>query len=337
MKLDTQLRAPLGQVAAEAADLAEAGFDGGFTFEGPHDVFFPLVEAADAPLDLYTNLAIAFPRSPTHLAHAAWDLQERTGGRFLLGLGTQVRAHVQRRYSAPWDRPVSRMRELVEAVRAIWSCWQDGAEVAYEGSHYTVTLMPPTFRPAPIECGPPPILVGAVGPDMTRMVARVADGLLVHPFQTPRFLHEGLLPRVEEGLASAGRRRDDFTLVCESIVAVWRDEDEREAALAAARGLVAFYGSTPAYRVVLEAEGMGDLQPRLQELTRAGRWGELGELVPDDLLHEVVVCGEPAEVGEALAARYGPVADRLGFYSPGQHLDTDVLAEITTAARRAAG
>ncbi|OWY60986.1 LLM class F420-dependent oxidoreductase, partial [cyanobacterium TDX16] len=129
MKIDTQLRAPLGAVAGEAEGLVDAGFDGGFTFEGPHDVFFPVLEAADADLDLYTNLAIAFPRSPTHLAHAAWDLQERTGGRFALGLGTQVRAHVERRYATPWDKPVSRMRELIESIRAIWACWQDGVEL----------------------------------------------------------------------------------------------------------------------------------------------------------------------------------------------------------------
>lgn len=335
MKLDTQLRAPLGEVADEARALADAGFAGAFTFEGPHDVFFPLLEAADAGLDLYTNLAIAFPRSPTHLAHAAWDLQARTGGRFALGLGTQVRAHVQRRYSAPWDKPVSRMREAIEATRAIWACWQDGVDVAYEGAFYAITLMPPTFRPPALEAGPPPIWVGAVGPDMTRMVARVADGLLVHPFQTPTFLGDVLLPRVEEGLASADRAPEDFTVVCESIVAVWTSDEEREQALTAARGLVAFYGSTPAYRVVLDAEGMGDLQPRLQALTREGRWNELATLVPDDLLEKVVVCGEPDEVGEGLATRYGAVADRLGFYSPGQELTGDVLAAIVRSARAA--
>jgi probable F420-dependent oxidoreductase len=335
VKLDTQLRAPLGQVAAEAQALADAGMDGAFTFEGRSDVFFPIVEAADVPLDLYTNLAIAFPRSPTHLAHAAWDLAGRTGGRFSLGLGTQVRAHIERRYSATWDKPVSRMRELIEATRAIWACWQDGGDLAYEGEHYQLSMMPPTFRPDPLPTGPPPILVGAVGPDMTRMVAKVADGLLVHPFQTPTFLHDVLLPRIEEGLAAAGRRRRDFTLVCESIVAVWRTDDERDAALAAARGLVAFYGSTPAYRVVLDAEGAGDLQPQLKTLTKEGRWGELGDLIPDDLLRKVVVCGEPEEVGEALVARYGGVADRLGFYTPGQELETDVLATVVGAARRA--
>jgi probable F420-dependent oxidoreductase len=334
MRIDTQLRAPLGEVAAEAQGLVHAGFDGGFTFEGPHDVFFPVLEAADSGLDLYTNLAIAFPRSPTHLAHAAWDLQERTGDRFALGLGTQVRAHVERRYATPWDKPVSRMRELIEAIRAIWACWQDGVELQYEGEHYQLSLMPPTFRPAALPSGPPPIWVGAVGPDMTRMVAKNADGLLVHPFQTPTFMGDVLLPRIEEGLAASGRSKGDFTLVCESIVAVWTSEEEREGALAAARGLVAFYGSTPAYRVVLEAEGMGDLQPELQAMVREGRWGELGTLVPDELLQEVVVCGEPDEVGEALAARYGPVADRLGFYSPGQEISADSLQRITTAARR---
>jgi len=333
MKLDTQLRAPLGQVADEARQLADAGFDGAFTFEGPHDVFFPVLEAADSGLDLYTNLAIAFPRSPTHLAHAGWDLQERSGGRFALGLGTQVRAHIERRYGTPWDKPVSRMRELIEATRAIWACWQDGVDLAYEGEHYQLSLMPPTFRPSALPSGPPPILVGAVGPDMTRMVAKAADGLLVHPFQTPSFMDDVLLPRIEQGLAASGRDRADFTLVCESIVAVWTSEDEREQALTAARGLVAFYGSTPAYRVVLEAEGMGDLQPKLQAMVRQGDWGEMGTLVPDELLQKVVVCGEPDEVGETLASRYGAVADRLGFYSPGQVISADSLRRITAAAR----
>ncbi|MCB1005335.1 MAG: TIGR03617 family F420-dependent LLM class oxidoreductase [Acidimicrobiales bacterium] len=333
MRIDTQLRAPLGDAGREAAELRDAGFDGVFTFEGPHDVFLPLAAAsAVAGLDLYTNLAIAFPRSPTHLAHTAYDLHQASGGRFALGLGTQIRPHIEKRYGATWSRPVARLRELIEATRAVLSCWQDGGRLDVRGEFYELTLMPPTFNPGPLPGGPPPIWAGALGPRMTRMVAEVADGLLVHPFNSDAFVRGQTLPGVDAGLAASGRARGDFTLVCEAIVCAWRDERERETAVAGAKGLVAFYGSTPAYRPVLEAEGAGDLQPELNRLTKEGRWDELGGVVDDDLLERIAVCGEPADVARRIHDRFGGVADRLAFYTP-YEVDPSLTAEVLDRLR----
>ena len=333
VRIDTQLRAPLAGAADEARALHDAGFDGVFTVEGPHDVFLPLAPAAAVEgLDLYTNLAIAFPRSPTHLAHMAYDLHQASGGRFALGLGTQVRPHIEKRYGATWSKPVARMRELVEATRAVLTCWQDGGRLEVHGEFYELTLMPPTFNPGPLPSGPPPIWVGALGPRMTRMVAEVADGLLVHPFNSDRFVREHTLPGIAEGLATSGRDRSDFTLVCETIVCAWRDEEERAAAVAGAKGLLAFYGSTPAYRPVLDAEGAGDLQPELNRMTKEGRWAELGDLIDDDLLGRIAVCGEPAEVARQIHERFDGVADRLAFYTP-YAIDPTLTAEVLDRLR----
>jgi probable F420-dependent oxidoreductase len=333
MLLDTQLRQPLAEVAAEVGELTAAGLDGCFTFEGQGDVFYPLVLAAEhSELDLYPNLAIAFPRSPMHLAYQAWDLQRLSGGRFALGLGTQVRPHIERRYSATWTRPVERMRELVEAVRAVFRCWQDGERLDFRGDHYQLTLMGPAFDPGPLEVGPPPIWLGALGPRMTRMVAGTADGLLLHPFSTEPFLHEHTRPLLAEGLTAAGRERGDLTVVCEAIVCAYRDEAEQAAAEAGTRWLLAFYGSTPAYRPVLESIGYGDLQTELNRLSKQGRWDEMAQLVDEPLLDRISVRGTPAEVGAGLRDRFGSVADRLGFYLP-YGTAPGLVAEVVAAAR----
>lgn len=334
MKVDTQLRAPLAAAADETRRLSEAGFDGVFTFEGPHDVFFPLVQAATVPgVDLYTNVAIAFPRSPTHLAHQAHDLHALSGGRFALGLGTQVRAHVEKRYGATWSRPVARMRELILATKEVLSAWQEGRRPDFRGDFYTITLMVPAFDPGALETGPPPIWAGALGPKMTAMVAEVADGLLIHPFNSDTFVREHTLPNVEIGLAAAGRDRSAITFVCEVIVCTWRDDAERDTAVAGTKGLLAFYGSTPAYRPVLEAEGHGNLQPELNRLSKEGRWAEMTDLIDDELLARIAVCGDPATVGQAIGARFGDVADRLGFYTP-YAITPDLTAEVLAAIPR---
>jgi probable F420-dependent oxidoreductase len=332
MLLDTQLRQPLADVATEVAELATAGLDGCFTFEGQGDVFFPLVVAAEhSGLDLYPNLAIAFPRSPMHLAYQAWDLQRLSGGRFALGLGTQIRPHIERRYSATWHKPVDRMRELVEAVRAVFTCWQEGGRLDFRGDHYELTLMGPAFDPGPLEVGPPPIWVGALGPRMTRMVAGAADGLLLHPFATESFLHDHTLPLVAEGLAAADRGADELTIVCEAIVCAYRTEAEQQIAEAGTRWLLAFYGSTPAYRPVLESVGYGELQPELNRLSKQDRWDEMAGLIDEPLLRRISVSGTPAEVGAQFEERFGAVADRLGFYLP-YEVAPGLLAEIVAAA-----
>jgi probable F420-dependent oxidoreductase len=333
VRIDTQLSAPLGEVAGEARRLQELGYDGAFTFEGPRDVFFPLVEAAgSSDLFLYTNVAIAFPRSPYHLAQHAWDLQRLSDGRFALGIGSQVRAHVERRFGAAFGPPVPRMREWVRAIKALFRCWQDGEDLDFRGEYTTHTLMPPTFHPGPLSPGPPPVWVGAVGPRMTRMVAEEADGLLVHPFHTERFLRETMLPTVHAALGEGGRGREEFTVGVDVIVCCGRTDEEMAVADAGCRTMLAFYGSTPAYRPVLDLHGWGDLQAELNRLAKAGSWGEMPARVTDEHLEALTVRGTPEVVADDLVTRYADVADRVGFYLP-YDADPAHVAEIIAAVR----
>lgn len=339
LPVDTQLVAPLGQEADAARRLADVGFDGVFTFEGPHDPFFPLVIAAGAgtSLDLMTNVAIALPRSPIHLAHAAWDLQALSGGRFRLGLGSQIKPQIERRYGAKWDKPVAQMREWVEAIRAIFTTWETGERLDYRGTYTTHTLMTPTFSPGANPFGSPPILLGALGPLMTRITAEVADGLLVMPFNSRRHLTERTLPAIDAGLELAGRpargsTEDSFEIVAEVIVACGRDEAELEAADRGARGLLAFYGSTPSYKPVLDVEGWGELQPELNRLSKEGSWLEMTKLVDDTMLSTIAVRGTPKECATQIIERYGDVATRLAFYQP-YPADPTTTAELLDALR----
>ena len=336
LPIETRLDAdPLDGVATRAHELAEAGFDGAFTFEGPHDVFTPLVLAAGsgADLDLTTNVAIAFPRSPVHLAHQAYDLHLLSRGRFRLGLGSQIKPHIERRYGAAWSHPVERMRETVLATKAVLDCWQTGAPLDFRGEFTTHTLMPPVFNPGPNPFGVPRILVGALGPRMLAMTAAVADGLLVHPFNSDRFVREHVLVGVESGLGVAGRRREEFEIMNQHIVVCGRDEEEQAHADAAARWLLAFYGSTPAYRPVLDCEGYGDLQPELRRLTKEDRWDELPGLIDDTLLQRLTVRGTPEEVAIAVAGRSGGLVDRVGLTFPNE-VDAPCAGEILGAIRR---
>jgi probable F420-dependent oxidoreductase len=303
LALDVRLDAELAGVPESVRQLEEAGVGGVFTYEGPRDVFLPLALAATASerLAVYTNLAIALPRSPMHLAHLAHDLQRASGGRFSLGLGPQVKAHITRRYGTTWESPVEQMREWVLAVRAIHSAWQTGSPVDFEGRWTQHTYCPPVFDPGPLPSGPPPILLGALGPKMTAMAAQVADGLLVHPFCSDRSLTEHTWPLLDAGLDG----RTDFTVIGQSIVGVACDERELEQAQQGVRILIAFYASTPAYRVVLDVHGWGDLQEELRTLTRAGRWDELSTAVPQQVVDAIAVVGTPEEVARRLAARFG--------------------------------
>jgi probable F420-dependent oxidoreductase len=331
--IDTQLVASPDRAHERARALAATGVDGLFTFEGPWDVFVPLVLAAEATdRFLYSNVAIAFPRSPMHLATMANDLQTLSGGRFALGLGTQVQAHVERRYGAAWGRPVAHMAEWVAAVRAIQARWQHGTPLDFQGEWTTHTLLPPTFDPGPNPHGPPPVWLGALGPQMTALAARSADGLLIHPFSTERHLTEVTLSRFDAALAAAGRPRGDVTVVGQAILSVGRTDEELAAADAAVRGLLGFYGSTPAYRPVLDTHGWGDLQPRLRQLTKEGRWDELASLVDDDVLGAIAVRGTPADVAAELRRRFAGRVDRVGVYTPSALAD-DVLAEVVERVR----
>ncbi|MDN4522055.1 TIGR03617 family F420-dependent LLM class oxidoreductase [Mycolicibacterium austroafricanum] len=327
MKIMTALFGPTDAIE-RAALLREAGASGVFTFEGPFDVFTPLVLASTVKgLDSMSNVAIAFPRNPIQLAHQANDLQLLTEGRFILGLGTQVRAQIEKRYGAAFDRPVERMKEMVGALRAIFAAWNEGERLDFRGEFYRHTLMTPTFVPGPNPFGPPPIYLGALGPRLTRATAEVADGLLVMPFGSKRFLHGTTMPAVRDGLAAAGRSEDDFEVVPEIIVSVATGSDDDHAST---RMLLAFYGSTPAYRPVLDAHGWGDLQPELNAMSKQGRWQEMATLIDDEILHTIAACGSPAEVADHIRDRVDSVSDRLCLYQPGP-IAVDALAEIVDA------
>ena len=274
----TALFGPIDAIE-QARAFREAGASGVFTFEGTNDVFAPLTLASTVGgLDLMTNVAIAFPRNPIHLAHQAIDHQLLSKGRFALGLGTQIRTQIEKRFGAEFDKPVARMTELIAALRAIFESWATGERLNFRGEYYRHTLMTPTFTPGENPYGPPPIYVGALGPRLTRATAEHADGLLVMPFGNKRFLHEVTMPAVRDGLAAAGKAADDFAVIPEVIISVGDDHT-------AARRLLAFYGSTPAYRPVLDIHGWGDLQPELNALSKQGRWAEMGQLIDDDVLH----------------------------------------------------
>ena len=323
--------------AQRAQDLERTGVDGVFSFENAHDLFFPLVAAAPVcSLDLMTNVAIAFPRSPLHLAHAAYDLHLLSEGRFRLGLGSQTRAHIEKRFGARWGRPVAHMREHVLATKAILQAWQDGTRVDFRGEYTTHTLMTPAFNPGPNPYGIPKILVGALGPKMNEMAAEVADGILVMPFNTDRHMCERTLPAIERGLATAARRRDDIELTAEVIVAVGRDDRELEASRAV-RSLLAFYGSTPAYRPVLEVEGWGDLQPELNRLSKQGDWTTMGTLITDEMVDTIAVHGTPDQVAAEIVRRYGLYSNRACAYFPFYEAGDDLIADFTAALKAASG
>jgi len=226
------------------------------------------------------------------------------------------------------------MREVIESIRAIHHCWKSGEQLDYRGEHYTFTLMTPMFVPQPHAWDPPPIWLGALGPQMTRLAGEVADGILVHPFHTRRFLEEVTIPRLEDGIEAVGRSRDDVVVIPTVLTCAYRDEEERERALRGVRMNLAFYGSTPAYRVTLEAHGWEDLHPQLNQLTKEGRWDDMPSVITDEVLHTIAVVGSPAEVGDQLVDRYGDVADRLGLSVP-YAAPTDLLAEVVEGIRRA--
>ena len=317
-----------------AAELAALGPDGLFTFENAHDVFFPLVLAATATdCDLMTNVAMALPRSPLHLAYAANDLQLLSGGRFRLGVGSQIRPHIERRYGARWERPVAQMRESVEATIAILDHFAGDGPFDFRGEWTTHTLMTPNFNPGPNPHGRPPVLVGALGPRMTAMAAEVADGVLVMPFNSRRHLVDRTLPAIERGLAAAGRQRSDIEVVAEVICAVGRNEEELAAAMAGVRLLVAFYASTPSYLPVLDAEGQADLQAELNAMSKRGDWEGMASRVDDDLLAAIAAIGSPDEVAAQVSARVGDLADRVCLYFPSPAITDDTVAALISALR----
>lgn len=294
------------------------GYDGVWSTEVARDPFLPLVLAAQRSprLGVGTAVAVAFARNPMTMATVANDLHSSSSGRFILGLGSQIQAHVVRRFSMPWSAPTGRMREFIAAVRAIWHSWASEEPLDFRGDFYQHTLMTPMFRPEPNPWGTPPILLAAVGPKMTRVAAEAADGLILHGFTTERYLFEQTLPLIESGLETSGRSRSEFTISYPGLVATGSDEAALERAIAAVRAQVAFYGATPAYRAVLELHGWGDLHIELHRLSKAGEWTTMARLIDDEVLHTFAVVGEPQVIGAGIKARFAGVIDRFTLYTP---------------------
>ena len=315
---------------ARARALEERGVDGAFSFDGSHDPFLGLVTAAGTTdrLLLYPAVAIALARNPMLVAQVANDLQRLTDGRFALGLGPQIRAHVTRRFSMPWDAPLSQMREFVGALRAIWASWHDGAPLDFRGEHYQHTLMTPFFVPPTPAAGPPPIWLAAVGPRMLQLTGEIADGLIVHPFHTAAHLDDHVLARLHDGVAAADRDPAEVTVVAMTMVALGHDDASVAAARDDAKHQIGFYASTPAYRGVLDRHGFGDLQERAAAVIREGAWGDLAALVPDELVDLVAVVGTPDQVADQLVTRNAR-ADRTALV-PYDHAGPDGLDHLVT-------
>lgn len=315
------------RVIAEQAEKLEAlGFDRAFTAETSRDAFFPLVLAAHhtEQIELGTGIAVAFARNPMSIALAAQDLNVLSNGRFRLGLGSQIKPHITRRFSMPWHGAANQMREFVEAVRAIWDTWWDGAPLAYEGDFYHYSLMTPEFTPVTEGLPRPPILLAAVGPLMLQTAAEVADGLIVHPFCSERYLQEVIVPRLEPTLEARGRSLADFELQYPVFMATGATEDQFDRAKATVRHRIGFYGSTPAYRPVLDLHGWGDLQPRLRAMTKENRWEHLGDPITDEMLETFAAVGEPDEVATIVRRRFGGVVDSVVLDPT---LDADLLEQ----------
>jgi probable F420-dependent oxidoreductase len=297
------------------ADLERAGFDGAYSFESSHDPFLPLAAAASTTtsMRLGTAVAIGFARNPMVLANIGYDLQVMTNGRFVLGLGSQIKPHIEKRFSETWSHPARRMREMVLAVKAIWSAWDTGGALDFRGEFYRHTLMTPAFDPGPNPFGSPPVLVGGFGPRMVHVAGEVADGLVVHPFASRRSMEELTLPALDDGLAAGGRTRADVDVLWVTMVVTWADERERQIAMQSAKAQLGFYGSTPAYRPTLDLHGWGDLQPELNRLSKAGRWDQMIELVPDEWVDTIAVTGPRDEIAERLRERAAGLVDHLGL------------------------
>jgi probable F420-dependent oxidoreductase len=323
-----RLTSDLAEVEREAKEYEALGFDGVVSAETAHDPFFPLLLAAEHTkrLRLKTGVAIAFARTPMTMANVAHDLNAYSKGRFTLGIGSQVKPHIERRFSMPWSHPARRMREFIEAMKAIFATWYEKKPLQFKGEFYSHTLMTPFFTPTDIAHGPPQIALAAVGPLMTQAGGAAADMLSLHGFTTEAYLRNTTLPQVRAGETSAGRPEGSCRLHLGPFIVTGTDEAGFKKARRVAAERISFYASTPAYRGVLEEHGWGDLQPKLQTMTREGRWSEMGALITDEMVKAFSVVGEVRDIGPQIWKRYGDIVADFGLSST--EVDRETLAKI---------
>jgi probable F420-dependent oxidoreductase len=336
MKVDGGLGGSLAGAGAGAREAEAAGYDGIWSAETSHDPFFPLLLAAEhtETVELGTGIAVAFARNPMNLAQIAYDLQAYSDGRFMLGLGSQIKPHITKRFSMEWSHPAPRMREMILAIRAIWKAWETGEKLEFRGEFYTHTLMTPFFDPGPNPHGDPRVFLAGVGELMTEVAGETCDGFLCHGFTTERYLREVTLPALERGLAKSDRTFDDLEISGPAFVVTGSNEEEMAESAKGTRRQIAFYGSTPAYRGVLELHGWGDLQTELNVLSKQGEWAAMGELIDDEMLDTFAVVAEPDALAAGLHARYGDIVDRISFYAPYQS-DPETWLPVVEALKAA--
>ncbi len=319
------LGAPLAQVGAMAAASEARGAAGWLTGETQHDPFLvsAMAIAGSEHITIGTSIAVAFARSPMTTALQAHDLQALSGGRFLLGLGSQIKPHIEKRFSMPWSRPAARMREYVLALRAIWDCWEEGTRLDFDGEFYRHTLMTPFFTPPAHGHGHPQVFLSAVGPMMTEVAGEVCDGLFCHGFTTARYLREVTLPAVERGAARGGRSRADVEVALPVFVVSGYDDEQLAGSEFLVKSQIGFYGSTPAYAPVLELHGWGDLHAELNAMTKRGEWDRVPGAIPDEVVDAFAVRAAPAELGDAIVERFGDDVDRVSLYTTFAFTDED--------------
>ena len=336
MKVDGGIGFNASDIPALARQAEESGYDGIWAAETSHDPFLSLAVAAASTerIQLGTGIAVAFARNPMNLAMLSNDLQELSEGRFILGLGSQIKAHITRRFSMPWSHPAARMRELILAIRAIWEAWADDGKLDFRGDFYTHTLMTPFFNPGPNKFGNPKILLAAVGELMTEVAGEVADGIIVHGFTTERYLREVTLPALDRGGAKAQKARTDLEVSYPGFVVTGENEEAMAAAAVATKAQIAFYGSTLAYRPVLELHGWGDLGGELNSMSKRGEWVAMGELIDDEMLEAFAVVAPLDEVPARVVARFGDIVDRFSFYTP-YHVDPERFAQLLAGFKSA--
>jgi probable F420-dependent oxidoreductase len=334
MLIDGGIGFDAAKIGEHARRVEAEGYDGAWAAETGHDPLVTLAIAAGATerLELGTGITVAFGRSPMITATMANDVQLLSKGRLLLGLGSQIKPHIERRYSMPWSHPAARMREYIQAMHAIWDNWYDGTKLDFKGDFYTFNLMTPFFNPGPNPYGRPKVFLAAVGALMTEVAGEVADGILVHGFTTEQYLREVTLPAIAKGLAKSGRERSSFQVSYPGFVVTGDTDEQMEEATVAVKAQIAFYASTPAYRGVLELHGWGDLQSELHPLSKQGEWAKMGGLISDDVLNTFAVVAPRKEVASRVRERFGDVIDRFSFYMP-YKLEPELLAEMLAGFR----